>query len=493
MNCLSRRSFLASCTASGAVRLLRGESRAPNIVFILADDLGWRDSSLYGSEFYETPNLERLARRGTMFTQAYAAAPLCSATRSSLMTGCYPARTGITAATGHLPDETLAATPQPGARPFQKAIAAQSASRLKLEFYTLAEALRDAGYRTAHFGKWHLGREPYDPLHQGFDIDIPHWWGPNAPAYLAPWKLPNFTGAPGEHIEDRMAAEASRFIRENRRRPFFLNYWCFSVHGPWQGKAELIAKYRAKARPGNAQRNPVYGAMVETMDRAVGTLMQTLDDNGLADNTILVFFSDNGGVDFVDVEGSPVTSNLPLRGSKATLYEGGIREPGIVVWPGKTKPGSKTGAVISSVDFYPTLLDMAGVRPKPNAALDGKSFVAALEGRPFDRGPVFWHFPHYTPASGNTPSTAVRAGDWKLIRFWCEGEGQQDRLELYNLAEDLGESHNLAASEQAKVRELGAIMDRFLQETGAIRPRRNPNYDPQARPPENQRRRRQAE
>ena len=474
---MTRRTFLGSLAATSAAA-----GRGPNIVFILADDLGWRDTSLYGSEFCETPNIERLAKRGMMFTQAYAAAPLCSATRSSLMTGFYPARTGITAASGHLPDETFEATPLPGARPFQKAVGAQSASRLKLDYYTLAEALKDAGYRTGHFGKWHLGREPYDPLHQGFDVDIPHYWGPSPPAYVAPWKLDHLTGSAGEHIEDRMSSEAVRFIRDNKERPFFLNYWCFSVHGPWQAKPELVAKYRAKAKPGNAQRNPVYGAMVETLDNAVGALLRALDENGLADNTIVVFFSDNGGIDFVDVAGSPVTSNLPLRGSKATLYEGGTREPCIVRWPGKVKPGSKSDAVICSVDFYPTLLAMAGVEPKRRVPFDGKSFVPALEGKAFDRGPTFWHFPHYTPATGNTPCSAVRVGDWKLIRFWCEGQGQNDRLELYNLSEDMGESKNLASRMPEKVRELAAVMERFIVQTGAVRPKPNPKYDRGAQP-----------
>ena len=478
---LSRRAFLNSCSAAGLSALWAAGDTKPNVVFILADDLGWRDTSLYGSKFLRTPNIDALARRGMMFTQAYAAAPLCSATRSSLMTGLYPARTGITGASGHLPDETFEATPLPRARPFQKAIGTNSASRLKLEYYTVAEAFKDAGYRTGHFGKWHLGREPYDPLHQGFDVDIPHWWGPSPPAYLAPWKLEHLTGAPGEHIEDRMAKEASQFIRENKDRPFFLNYWCFSVHGPWQAKPELVEKYRALAQPDNPQHNPVYAAMVESMDNAVGTLMRTLDETGLAKNTIVVFTSDNGGVDFADVGGVPVTSNSPLRAGKATLYEGGIREPAVVIWPGKIKAGSKTNAVISSVDYYPTLLEMTGVSPKQKVGFDGRSFVAALEGKPYERGPLFWHFPHYTPATGNTPCTAVRDGDWKLIRFWCEGQGQDDRLELYNLSTDMSEAHDVSAANPDKVRELAASMEQFLTRTKAVRPRRNPNYDPKAK------------
>ncbi|MBM3335869.1 sulfatase-like hydrolase/transferase, partial [Candidatus Sumerlaeota bacterium] len=230
-----------------------GNARKPNVIFILADDLGWRDTSLYGSMFHETPNIERLAKRGMMFTQAYAANPLCSPTRASIQTGLWPARIGITAPACHLPEVKLEETVQEKAPPNRKVLICDSATRLKLEYRTLAKALKDAGYRTGHFGKWHLGREPYDPFHQGFDVDVPHWWGPGpAGSYVAPWKFPaelKFTGQPGEHIEDRMAREAARFLRENKDRPFYLNYWCFSVHGPWDARKELIEKYKAKARP----------------------------------------------------------------------------------------------------------------------------------------------------------------------------------------------------------------------------------------------------
>ncbi len=478
---LSRRSFLASCGAAGLQCASAAGEAKPNVLFILADDLGWRDTSLYGSSFYRTPNIDALARRGMMFSQAYAAAPLCSATRSSLMTGLYPARTGITGASGHLPDETFEATPLPRARPFQKAIGANSASRLKLEYYTVAEAFHDAGYKTGHFGKWHLGREPYDPLHQGFDVDVPHWWGPSPPTYIAPWKLPQLTGEPGEHMEDRMAKEAVKFMTENKDRPFFLNYWCFSVHAPWQAKPELVEKYKSLAKPENPQHNPVYAAMIESMDDAIGTLMRALDETGLAKNTIVVFTSDNGGVDFADVGGIPVTSNAPLRAGKATLYEGGIREPAAVIWPGKTKAGTKTDAVISSVDYYPTLIEMTGVKPQQAVDFDGRSFAGVLQGTASTRGPLFWHFPHYTPATGATPCSAVRDGDWKLIRFWCEGKGQDDRLELYNIGADVSEAHELSAANPGKVRELLATMEQFLTSTKAVRPRRNPRFDATAK------------
>jgi len=254
----------------------------PNVLFILADDLGWRDTSLYGSTFHETPNVERLARRGMMFTNAYAANPLCSPTRASIQTGLWPARIGITAPACHLPEEKFEETVAERGSPDVKVISCASATRLKHEYYTLAEALRDAGYRTGHFGKWHLGQEPYDPLRQGYDVDVPHWGGPGpAGSYLAPWKFPaklDFAGAPGEHIEDRMAGEAARFIRQNRDRPFFMTYWCFSVHAPFDAKKVYVEKYRARADPANPQRNPLYAAMVRSMDDAVGRILDALDE-----------------------------------------------------------------------------------------------------------------------------------------------------------------------------------------------------------------------
>jgi arylsulfatase A-like enzyme len=461
--------------------------RRPNIVFILADDLGWRDTTPYGSTFHVTPNLERLARRGMLFTNAYAANPLCSPTRASILTGLYPARLGITAPVCHLPDERLRATLAAKARPDQKALQQVSATRLTTDHATLAKALKAAGYATGHFGKWHLGPEPFDALHQGFDVDVPHYPGPGpAGSYVAPWKFPaklHFTGAPGEHIEDRMAQEAVKFLRANKDRPFFLNYWAFSVHGPWGAKKELIEKYRAKADPNAPQRNPVYAAMVHSLDDAVGTLLDTLDELKLADNTIVVFFSDNGGIHWLDDRmrqnfhfDCPPTSNAPLRGGKATLYEGGTREPCIVVWPGQVKPGSKSDAFLSSVDFYPTLLETVGLRPDERQLLDGVSQVPALRGAGAPRDTVYCFFPHYTPATGNRPGTWVRRGDWKLIRYHHDADDQADRFELYNLKDDLGETTNRAAQMPDKVRELNALIERHLRDTHALVPTANPAY-----------------
>jgi len=489
MDCCSRREFVKAAGLGAAALMAPGfamgadaSKKRPNVVLILADDLGWRDTSLYGSPFCETPNIERLAKRGVMFTQAYAANPLCSPTRASIMTGLYPARIGITAPVCHLKEEIFEQSLVKKVSPDAKALIANSLTRLKQEYFTLAETFKEAGYTTGHFGKWHLGPDPYDPLHQGFDVDVPHWPGPGpAGGYIAPWKFPpnlNFQGKPGEHIEDRMATEAIKFIKENKDRPFFVNYWCFSVHAPWGAKPNLIEKYRAKADPKNPQRNPIYGAMVQSMDEAVGQLLRTLDELGLTENTILIFFSDNGGVHFAEIEGAPITSNWPLRGGKATTYEGGTREPCVIVWPGGVvNPGSQSNAIIQSIDFYPTLLEMTGLRPREGQKFDGISIVPALKGKPLGRDTIFCHFPHSPVKAGGLASTYVRKGDWKLIRFYCDNDDQTDRLELYNLKDDIGETNNLAAKMPEKVKELNVLIDQFLKDTRAIVPIKNPAYN----------------
>ena len=494
---MTRREFIgaagAGLLALGARAAASSEGRKPNVVFFLADDLGWRDTSLYGSRFYETPNVDALAKRGMRFTQAYAANPLCSPTRASLMTGLFPARIGITAPVCHLPREAMKETLQPKAPPWQKALICQSATRLAQGYFTLAEALKAAGYATGHFGKWHLGPEPFDPLHQGFGVDVPHWPGPGpAGSYVAPWKFPprlRFQGKPGEHIEDRMGLEAVKFLQAHKHEPFFLNYWCFSVHAPYDAKRELVEKYRAKADPTNPQRHPVMGAMVQSMDENVGRVVRALDDLGLADNTIIIFFSDNGGVHWPGNKGEgneancPITSNLPLRGGKATIYEGGTREPCIVVWPGVVEPGSRSDAFIQSIDFYPTLLEMLGLKPRTGQTFDGISIVPALQGKPLGRDTLFCHFPHYVKATGNLPSTYVRKGDWKLIRFYADNDDQTNRFELYNLKDDIGETKNLAAALPDKVNELNALIEQHLKDTGAVVPQPNPAYKPGAAPP----------
>lgn len=471
----------------------------PNLIFILADDLGAHDVGCFGSTFHETPNIDRLATRGVKFTQAYAASPLCSPTRSSILAGVYPARSGITTPSCHemrvhLTKELVAkATPQ------MRAINADSLTRLKPEYFTLAEAFREAGYATAHFGKWHLGhnlspQDHYEPKDQGFDSDFPHT--PAAPGpgggYLAPWtkfiKDPNIVGRPGEHIEDRMSEEAAKYIKAHKNGPFYVNYWAYSVHSPWNARQDYIDYFKPKVDPKNPQHNPLYAAMVRSLDDAIGRILDAVDEAGIADNTIIVFFSDNGGWAYppkaTDPDGyadEPATSNLPQRSGKASLYEGGTREPCIFVWPGKVQPGTVNEALLQSTDFYPTLLSMCGLRPHDDVKLDGLDQSGTLLGRSSPRDRVFCHFPHGTPNQavnipGMLPGTYVRRGDWKLLRFYADNDDGSDRFELYDLKSDPGESKNLASAQPERVKELNALIDGFLKDTEAVVPVRNPDY-----------------
>ncbi len=488
---------LGQCAGMGSLCA----AEKPNVVFILADDLGWSDTTLYGhTKFYHTPNVQRLAQRGMTFTRAYAASPLCSPTRASILTGLSPARTGITSPACHSPQVVLQATPSDRAAPDQKAGSVNTVTRLKTEYHTLAESLKEAGYVTGHFGKWHLGHEPYSPLEHGFDVDVPHWPGPGpAGSYVAPWKFPDFDpDTPNEHIEDRMAKEAVAFMEQHRDEPFFLNYWMFSVHAPFDAKKDLIDKYRRRVDPNDEQRSPTYAAMVESMDDAVGTLLDTIDRLGIADRTIIVFFSDNGGNMYNEVDGTTPTSNRPLRGGKATMYEGGIRVPCIVVWPGVVAGGTRTDAMIQSCDFYPTLLEMLGLSPQPGQPFDGVSIVRVLrQGRQAaaEKEQTAWrqwtadraivtYFPHSTRVPDwLPPSVAVHQGDWKLIRIFYGGENGAHRWKLFYLPDDLSEQNDLAAKNPGRVQQMDALIDRFLEETRAVVPVPNANFDPSAYDP----------
>jgi arylsulfatase A-like enzyme len=474
----------------------------PNLVFILADDLGAHDVGCFGSTFYETPNIDRLASRGVKLTQAYAANPLCSPTRSSILTGQYPARIGITAPTCHLPQIQLEKK-LGKANPSMKAIPAESMTRLKPGYFLLSQAYKEAGYATAHFGKWHLGHnlpqnpnDRYEPKDRGFDFDFPHTPAAAGPGggYLAPWKFikdPNITGQPGEHIEDRMSSEAAKYIREHKDKPFYVNYWAFSVHGPWNCRRDYLDHFKKKADEKNPQHNPLYAAMVKSLDDGVGQILTAIDEAGIADRTIIIFFSDNGGYAYLpkttDPEGYEnvaATSNWPLKSGKASLYEGGTREPCIVVWPGKTKPGTTNESLFQSVDFYPTLLAMCGLKPRADIKLDGFDQSGTLLGQPSPRDRVFCHFPHggsgaaeHMPVS--KPGTYVRRGDWKLIRFFADNDDGTDRLELYNLRDDIGETKNLAGTKPELVAELNELITGFLKDTDAVIPVRNPGYKTQ--------------
>ncbi len=459
--------------------ILRADS--PNIVFFLADDLGWSDTTLFGTtRFYETPNLERLAQRGMTFSRAYSASPLCSPTRSAVLTGLSPARTGITTPNCHTAQVVLEAIPGTSAPPNKHAIAPKPVTRLKTDYPNLAKTLKTAGYATGHFGKWHLGLEPYSPLEHGFDVDIPHHPCPGpAGSFVAPWKFANFTeNAPGEHLEDRMADEAVAWMEKNRNRPFFLNYWQFSVHAPFDAKPDLIEKHRARVNPSDPQRSPTYAAVVESMDDAVGTLLDALDRLELTDNTIVVFTSDNGGNMYNEIDGTTPTSNAPLRGGKASMFEGGTRVPLVVAWPGVTVPATRSETLAQSEDFYPTIIEGLGLEVPSDQIFDGVSLLPALKGGKLEREAVFQYFPH-DPGVPDwlPPSVSVHRGDWKLIRIFHAGEKGKHRYQLYDLKADIGETKNLAAERPELVSELDNLIEEFLMETEAVVPTANPAFD----------------
>lgn len=458
----------------------------PNVIFILADDVGARDLGCYGSVFHQTPHIDGLATRGMRFANASSASPSCSPTRASILTGLHPARLGITNPSCHLPTENLAKGLDLSST--ERVISARPVTRLDTRHTTLATLLHSAGYRTAHFGKWHLGPAPYSPLEHGFESDWPgtNVQGPvGSTGYFAPWDFaPGVAATEGEHIEDRTAEEAAAWIRAHKDEPFFLNYWAFSAHSPWMGKTAYVDEFRALANPQNGQRNPVYAAMLRSLDDAVGRLIREVDDLGLASRTIIVFSSDNGGASFMNRENmqrfgfeSPPTSNRPFRSGKASIYEGGTRVPAIVSWPGVTASGSVSDALVQSTDFFPTVLEMAGLTPPDG--LDGVSQVPVLNGTAGAvRDRVFCHYPHGKVASvpGWAPSASLRMGNFKLIRFFADQDDFSDRFELYDLATDPGELKNLAGRRPLQLAEMQDELNATLRHTGAVVPRWNPNW-----------------
>ncbi len=475
MSTIGRRSFLKALGAAGAAMLGAGKLLAAaepkkklNFVFFLIDDMGWTDAGCYGSTFYETPNIDRLAAQGMRFTDAYAACPVCSPTRASIMAGKYPARLKIT---------------NFGPKP------------LPLKEVTIAEALKEAGYTTFFAGKWHIGgTAQYWPDKQGFDFNV----GGNASGgprggYFSPYKNAQLPDGPkGEHLTDRLTDEAVKFLGAHRDKPFLLYLSHYAVHTPLQAKDKLVAKYKAKAakmpKPKGpttrtespramtdlVQDNPVFAGMVESVDDSVGRIMTKLDQLGIADRTAVIFMSDNGGLSTLlnkrmrGGKGAP-TCNLPLRAGKGWLYEGGIREPMIIKWPGVTKPSSTCPVPVTSTDFYPTMLEMASLPLKPKQHVDGVSMVPLLKGgTSLERKAIYWHYPH-NHGSGSIPSGAVRAGDWKLIKWYGE-----KRVELFNLADDLSETKDLAKSNPAKTRELHEMLKAWQKEVGAVIPASTP-------------------
>jgi arylsulfatase A-like enzyme len=477
------------------------ETAAPkkmNIVFILADDLGCADCDLnVKSRLYETPNLDRLSKRGVIFSNAYSASPLCSPTRASILTGQGPARTGITAPVCHQPEVEMKPTVMKKAPAGDKAIQCQSATRLSTDLPTLSKLIKASGYATAHFGKWHLGREPFSPLQQGFDVDMPHWPGPGpAGSFVAPWKFDNFKeNYPKEHIEDRMAEEATKWMRSiDKNQPFYLNYWMFSVHAPFNAKAELEEDYRQKIDTTQAQRSSTYAAMVHSMDDAIGSLLDEIDRKGIADHTAIIFISDNGGNMYDHLKQTTsdgkayttfATSNSPLRGGKATMFEGGTRVPCIVVWPGLTKAGTRSEARIQTTDFYPTILNQLGIALPKNHVVDGTDMTGALEGKKYNRKPMFTFFPHAPKVPDWLPvSVNVHDGDWKLIRLFYQGENGAHDYKLYNLKEDLGEKNNLAVKYPDRVKHMDKLIEDYLKSAKTVIPIPNPAFDPTKYHPE---------
>jgi len=501
------------------------DRRPPNIVFFLVDDLGWADVGCFGSSFYETPNIDRLAAEGVKFTSAYAACHVCSPTRASLLTGKYPARLQLSDWISGRKDY-----------PFQKLRNAQNLQQLPLEEITLAEALKQQGYATGHFGKWHLGEDEFGPLHQGFDVQVPRNWYKGWPkaGYHAPFKMEGLEDQPGDYLTDRLTDEALNFIEANRGNSFFLYLSHFAVHDPIQGRADLVQKYREKQSKslradrgpefvleGNPddpeplsatqlsklskqpshrefrvlpqrtvkikqqQNNVDFAAMVESMDQSLGRVLEKLEALGLTEDTIVIFFSDNGGMAAMNL-GNPqrrvgrekldeafAGANLPLRGAKGWLYEGGIRVPCIIKWPGNSGPGVVSDEPIISNDLYPTLLEMAGLPALPEQTLDGVSLVPLLKGKSIKREAIYWHFPHYSNHGMQSPGGAIREGDWKLLEYFENGT-----VQLFNLRDDIGEQHDLAGRMPDQAEELRRKLQAWRKSVGAAMMEPNPDYDP---------------
>jgi len=482
---LNRRQFVS--VAAGAIAgfsvgslAKAGTAKKPNFLFVLVDDLGWADLRCFGSTFYDTPNLDRLAKSGMKFTDAYAACPVCSPTRAAIMTGRHPVRVDITDwIRGNRPRNP-------------KLIAPQDRDELALEEVTIAEVLKDNGYQTFFAGKWHLGEnEKYWPLAQGFEINKGGFRRGSPPGgYYSPYKNPVLEDGPkGEYLPDRLTDETIKFMKTRDKTKPFLAYLAFyTVHTPIQTAPRHLEKYKKrladmpqedmanvvaehKGKTKLWQDRPDYATMVQAMDDNVGRLMDTLENLGLDDNTIVIFTSDNGGL--ATLRGPGLTSNAPLRSGKGWCYEGGIRVPLIIRAPGLTKAGSESKEPVVSMDYFPTMLDMAGIGLKPKLHADGHSLVPVIKkGAKLNRDAIYWHYPHYHGSTW-TPGAAIRARDWKLIEFY-----EEKKIELYNLKEDIGEKNDLAKKNPKKAKQMYEMLKAWQKEIGAKMPKPNPNYKP---------------
>ncbi|MDA0195131.1 MAG: sulfatase [Bacteroidetes bacterium] len=518
--------LVSSAAAISSLSCTKSETKGPekpNVVFFLVDDMGWTDLGCYGSSFYETPNIDNFAKEGVKFTNAYAACHVCSPTRASIMTGKYPATLDLT--------DWI-----PGRKDFdfQRLLNAEHELGLPTQEETIAEALKKEGYSTAIFGKWHLGGPETGPLEQGFDVAVPQNWYACCPnrTYHSPYGLDGVEDEEGGYLTDKLTDGALRFIDQNKDNPFFLYFSHFAVHDPIQGRKDLVEKYEGKLEnvaiiegppyilegnpddenpptrqdlsaflddpeyaghsvlPNNTvkikqwQDNTEFAGMVESVDESMGRVLAKLEELGLEDNTIIIFFSDNGGMaagnwgnpervvpdSLVDV--AYATSNLPLRGAKGWLYEGGIREPLIIKWPGQGMKGTESDVPVISTDFFPTILDMLGLPIPTENKLDGVSIANLVKGQTeLDREAIYWHFPHYSNHGMQSPGGAIRSGDYKLLEYFENGS-----VQLFNLKDDIGEQNDLAASEPEKVRELKAMLQKWREDIGANMMPPNPNY-----------------
>ena len=452
---MNRREFIAATAAS---LFAAAPPSRPNIVLILVDDLGATDLACYGSKFYRTPNMDRLAAEGVRFTQAYSACTVCSPSRAAVLTGKYPARLHLTDwIAGH-------------SYPWAKLKPPPWTMHLPADEVTIAERLKPLGYATASIGKWHLTTPDGDPAlfpdKQGFDVNRGGTGRGQPPSYFAPYKIPTLQEGPdGEYLTDREADEACRFIEAQRGNPFFLYLPFHTVHTPLQAKADKIARYKQLTEPSAPQRNPVYAAMIESLDEAVGRILDTLQVTGAATNTLVLLTGDNGALL------QSTNTNLGMRAGKGSAYEGGVRVPLLVQWPRVTRAGSTCSTPVIGCDLAATVLDAVGLRDL--RGLDGVSLRPLLQGRSLRRDAIFWHYPHYHPG-GATPYSAVRSGRHKLIRF-----AEHSREELYDLESDPEEKQDLAQSNVRVKRQLAQKLDRWLQHTGAQRPEPNPKYDPE--------------
>lgn len=452
----------------------------PNFLFILVDDLGWRDLGCYGSDFYESPNIDALAKDGVKFTNAYAASPVCSPTRASILTGKYPARMNVTDWFTN--------------RNEKKMLPADYLNYLPKKELTIAEALKASGYNTFYAGKWHLGSEAYYPENNGFEINKGGYKaGHPKKGYFSPYGNPKLTdGSPGEYLTDRLGDETISFLEQQGNDPFLLYLSFYSVHTPLMAKKEDVQYFKQKAKKMGLsqaydknhrvleetdddiiverykQSNPVYAAMIKSVDDNVGRVLGKLKALNLDQNTIVILMSDNGGLSIT--EGTP-TSNAPLKAGKGWLYEGGIREPMLIRWPGVTTPGSVCNEPVTSTDFYPTMLEMAGLSAMPDQHRDGKSLVPLLKGdTTFKRGAIYWHYPHYSNQKGK-PAAAVRLGNFKLIEYF-----EDNNVELFDLATDIGEATDLSEKMPGKTNELRSMLHRWYKEVDAKMMRPNPEW-----------------